>query len=211
RDSPSPKSSWKTARPLRNSKPSKISTLNPAPPPATPKKTRLLLPLFALLSCAHLPRHAQTPTHDAIPEFLKVSGARQTLDLLWENFGKLIDQNLQSSIPKDIANKLSEKDKQIIERYKSSMLSAMQEELMWSKLEPTFLKIYQDLFTQEEMDQILAFYRSPAGKALVAKQPEIASKSMQLMQGLMPALLAKIDKLAKDLTSELEAASAPKK
>jgi hypothetical protein len=34
---------------------------------------------------------------------------------------------------------------------------------------------------------------------------------MQLMQGLMPALLAKIDKLAKDLTSELEAASAPKK
>jgi hypothetical protein len=174
-------------------------------------KTRLLLPLFTLLSCALLPLHAQTATDDSIREFLKVSGARQTLDLLWENFGKLIDQNLQSSIPKDIANKLSEKDKQIIERYKSSMLSAMQEELMWSKLEPTFLKIYQDLFTQEEMDQILAFYRSPAGKALVAKQPEIASKSMQLMQGLMPALLAKIDKLAKDLTSELEAASAPKK
>ena len=65
-------------------------------------------------------------------------------------------------------------------------------QMSWPRLKPLYTKIYQDAFTQEEIDGLIAFYRSPAGMAYVDKMPLVTQKSMDLMQSLMPPMMKRV-------------------
>lgn len=39
----------------------------------------------------------------------------------------------------------------------------------WDKLRPLYIKLYMDAYTEEELDGIVTFYKSPAGQAMVSK------------------------------------------
>ena len=41
--------------------------------------------------------------------------------------------------------------------------------LSWNKLEPEYTKIYEDAYTEQQIDDILAFYKSPTGQVMVEK------------------------------------------
>jgi hypothetical protein len=47
-----------------------------------------------------------------------------------------------------------------------------------SKAKPALVKVYTDTYTEEEIDGILAFYKSPVGKAFLQKMPEVMQRSM---------------------------------
>jgi hypothetical protein len=61
-----------------------------------------------------------------------------------------------------------------------------------SKARPGLAKAYTDTYTEEEIDGILAFYKSPAGKAFLRKMPEVTQRSapvlMQMMGDLEPQI-----------------------
>ena len=40
--------------------------------------------------------------------------------------------------------------------------------------------VYADVLSVEELEGVIAFYRSPAGEALLAKQPQLVEKSMEI-------------------------------
>jgi hypothetical protein len=54
-----------------------------------------------------------------------------------------------------------------------------------SKAKPALAKVYSDTYTEEEIDGILAFYKSPAGKAFLQKMPEVMQRSMPVMMQMM--------------------------
>jgi hypothetical protein len=54
-----------------------------------------------------------------------------------------------------------------------------------SKAKPALVKVYTDTYTEEEIDGILAFYKSPVGKAFLQKMPEVMQRSMPVMMQLM--------------------------
>ena len=43
--------------------------------------------------------------------------------------------------------------------------------MTWDKLRPLYVRIYQESFTQEEIDGLIVFYESPAGIAFVERWP----------------------------------------
>jgi hypothetical protein len=49
--------------------------------------------------------------------------------------------------------------------------------------------LYAKTFTAQEMRDALTFYRSPSGRALLAKQPAVMSEVAPLMMGLMPKVV----------------------
>jgi uncharacterized protein len=60
---------------------------------------------------------------------------------------------------------------------------------MRSDLQPRFgevssevARLYATHFTEQELKEILAFYKSPAGKKLLAEQPEVIDNSMKFAQ-----------------------------
>jgi hypothetical protein len=53
-----------------------------------------------------------------------------------------------------------------------------------------------------ELDGILQFYRSPAGKAMLAKTPELAEKWMAISKKCMEELAPKIQELVDNLCAK---------
>jgi hypothetical protein len=58
--------------------------------------------------------------------------------------------------------------------------------------------MYIDTFTQEEVDGLLAFYRTPAGRAMIEKMPILLGKMMQQTQARMQRLMPQIMQIAQE-------------
>jgi hypothetical protein len=84
------------------------------------------------------------------------------------------------------------------------MMPIMRKLLSWENLEKMYIPIYRDTFTQEEIDGLIAFYASPAGKALVEKMPLVLQKTMASTQQMITPMLQELQKIATDAEAEAE-------
>ena len=73
------------------------------------------------------------------------------------------------------------------------------------KLKPMYVEIYTTNFTQEEIDGLISFYESPAGKAFVAKMPAVVQAIMAEMPKRMRPMMQKMEQVGKEMQEELEA------
>lgn len=64
-----------------------------------------------------------------------------------------------------------------------------------NKAKPALTKIYTDTYTEEELDGILTFYKSPVGKSLIQKMPEVMQRSMPVMMQMMSDLQPELKKM----------------
>ncbi len=66
----------------------------------------------------------------------------------------------------------------------------MNEEFSWEKLKPQIVQMYAQTFEQKEVDDIIAFYQTPSGQALLRKTPMVMNKtingSQQILQTITP-------------------------
>ncbi len=79
------------------------------------------------------------------------------------------------------------------------MMDLMAEEFSWDKMKDDFITLYAETFTEQEMKDIITFYRSPAGQSFVDKQPELMKRSMAMNQKVMLRVMPKIRTMAEDL------------
>lgn len=78
--------------------------------------------------------------------------------------------------------KISPDQQKDLDAFLQKILAITQQSLSWSKLQPQFTDLYASTYTEEEIDGMIAFYRSPVGTAMIARQPEILSKSQAISQ-----------------------------
>jgi uncharacterized protein len=65
-------------------------------------------------------------------------------------------------------------------------------ELSWDNIKNDYIKLYADIFTEDELKGLIHFYESPIGKAYIKKQPELTQKSMMLSQKMMMKIMPKL-------------------
>ncbi len=82
-------------------------------------------------------------------------------------------------------------------------------QLSWESMRAGFTDVYVKNFTEEEMDAINAFYKTPAGTALLDKMPIVNNQATQFGSTRMTALQPQMKKLFDDLRKS--AASEPAK
>jgi len=70
-------------------------------------------------------------------------------------------------------------------------------------------EIYRKSFSQSEIDGMLKFYKTPAGKAVIAKMPVVMQNTMQVMQGEMAEMVPKMQQLMADTASQIQALGKP--
>lgn len=85
-----------------------------------------------------------------------------------------------------------------IEQKISQILS---DEMNWDKLRPQFVKLYADKFTEEELEGILSFYKSPLGQAWTAKSSELTAEAVKVSGQAMQDAQAKIRKVIEQATA----------
>ena len=86
----------------------------------------------------------------------------------------------------------------------------MKELLDWKKLEPVYVRIYQKSFSQEEVDGMIAFYKTPAGQAVIGKMPAVMQNTMDEMQQMMTPVMQKMQRMQQDVAAEMKAAGQKK-
>lgn len=86
--------------------------------------------------------------------------------------------------------------------------AVVREEMSWSKLKPDFAQLYQEMFTQQEVDGLIAFYEGPIGAALVDKMPQVSQKSMLMMQRRMGPVMQRVAQITREEGERARQASA---
>lgn len=159
-------------------------------------KTTVILAAAALASSLAF---AAPPTDASVARLLEVSKAESTLDSAFAN----LDQHLRQSARMATAGRaLSTEQQGIVERALAKLAAVVREEMGWSTMRPEMIAIYRESFDQEEIDGLIAFYESPAGKAFVAKMPTVLQKSMVMSQSMMQRLLPRIQQVMTDAMQE---------
>ncbi len=65
-----------------------------------------------------------------------------------------------------------------------------------------FVRIYDELFSDDEINGILAFYQSPAGRATLEKMPQLMAKAMAFAQSQMADLMQEIQRITKEASQK---------
>jgi hypothetical protein len=112
---------------------------------------------------------------------------------------------MQQSIDQASKGKaLTARQQAIIDGMKAKMTAVVDEMLSWDKLQPLYFRLYRQTFTQDDVDGITAFYRTPAGQALLQKMPLLMTNMMQEYAGMMQPMQQRIMDIARDAVRELQ-------
>lgn len=100
-------------------------------------------------------------------------------------------------------NQATPEQKKLIENFQGQVNKLVDEATSWKVLGPQYVDLYAQIYTEDEIEGILAFYQSPAGKAMVAKTPELTSKGMVISQRMMADLQPKIGVLLQQFLEQV--------
>lgn len=70
--------------------------------------------------------------------------------------------------------------------FQQKAMKEMFDEIDWEPIKEGMSQAYAEVFTQDELTSISAFYATPAGEATLTKQPELQQKTMKIM---MPSIM----------------------
>lgn len=149
----------------------------------------------ALLLCAAAPAAAQEE-----PSAGEVQAARELLQVsrVNENTTLTIQAMIESGMGEDLPPEM-----------RDVLRTFFKEHFRFEDMEPGYVRMYTDLFTEEEIRALTAFYRTPAGQRMAELTPEIAVRSqrlgMELMEAATPELMRLMEE-AMDRAQEAEGA-----
>ena len=142
---------------------------------------------------------AGQPTAKQIDEVLELTHAQALLESSLRQVEKsqrdMLDQVLKEE-------RVSPEERAKIDAMLAKMSKSLQAAMAWEKLRPIYHRIYMASFEAEDVDAMIAFYRTPAGQHLIERMPALMQNTMSEMQALMVPTLQQFQQ---DVTAEIEA------
>ncbi|HEX7361743.1 MAG TPA: DUF2059 domain-containing protein [Bryobacteraceae bacterium] len=89
-------------------------------------------------------------------------------------------------------------------KFEDQMFALIEERLSWSKLEPQFAQLYSEAYTTQELSDMVAFYKSPTGQAVLRKTPALIAKCSALGQHQLGDIGPVIQKMVNDYCANLK-------
>ena len=141
------------------------------------------------------------PSESSLRALLEVTEAKK----LVEDMGAQVDQMMEQTVKQALQGKsVGADEEKAIKRMRERMTAVVKEEMSWESMEPFYLRIYRDTFSQKEIDGMLAFYRSEAGKAVTRKMPLVMQASMSEVQKRIPAMMSKMKQIQEESVADLK-------
>lgn len=144
----------------------------------------LLLPALVLSSQAF----AQ-PSEDAVRRTLQLTKAESMIDTVFT----AVEANMRQSLNAMFEGRsLSLAEQRALEQMPAKLMVVFRSEFNWARMEPEYIKIYQETFTAEEVEGLNAFYATPLGQAVIVKMPLVLQRSMALGQSRAMEAMPKV-------------------
>lgn len=155
---------------------------------------RRKLTLFLLiLLCAPLIARADDASKTAkIHEFFKVAKMDQ---LSSQTAQRMIDQMKSGAVQQLLGVSVTADQQQKLDQFTQRLGKIISDALNWNDLEPQYTKLYADAYTEEQIDDLLAFYKSPTGQVMVEKLPTLMQQANAITQQRMATAIPQIQEL----------------
>jgi hypothetical protein len=167
---------------------------------------RLALLLLLALPFSSVSAHADDASHHA--------KAEEMMTLLHaERLVEQISANLKKQVS-DAANKVigpsptPEQSAQAVD-VENKAFKMIDDQIGWKAMEPGFADVYAKNFTDAELDDIIAFYKSPAGEALLVKMPQVNTQVGEFGSSKMATLEPQLKQLFQDFQKSQAATPHP--
>jgi len=93
--------------------------------------------------------------------------------------------------------------------FQKKLASALEPQVGWKAIEPEYIRLYADAFSDDDLDHMIAFYKSPAGMVSLEKTPAINQQISGLLQGKMAELRPQMNQMLNDFEKSLEPKTPP--
>lgn len=121
---------------------------------------------------------------------------------------KTIEQSFEAAKRMQMAQlnnmNLSSADAEKTKKMQTEIMSLVKEEFSWDKVKDSYIKLYADVFTEDELKGLIEFYNSPAGRKFIEKMPELMQKSSMMTQKQMMGLMPKIKAISARYEDKLQ-------
>lgn len=125
-------------------------------------------------------------------ELLKLTDSEQMMVQMLESMQKMqTEQFTKMELPAEARDSAVE-----IQKRTAAMVRKM---LSWEAMKPRFIDLYASTYTEPELDGILSFYNSAAGKAMLKKMPQLMQRSMLISQEAMATLMPEMAKIIEEM------------
>jgi uncharacterized protein len=162
--------------------------------------------LILWLACTALPalsQQATPPSDESLRQLFEATHVTRILDTYMSTLDSGMQAGMRAALQGATPNATQQ---QIIADMRAQIVKEFRATLSWPKLEPIYMDIYRRNFTQQQVNDILAFYRTPSGRAMVEKMPAVMQQASQAVQGMLPDLMQHMKQIQSDGIARLRAA-----
>lgn len=141
---------------------------------------------------------------ESVNELIAIAQIDKAIQMVFEP----IVENMNAGLDKYKAaylseNKTNSSQKILLVKRIADIKQIIKDDLNWNAQAPMYARVYSESLTEEEVQGIIAFYKTPAGQAWLKKTPIIFQKAKQEGEVLMLNISQKIDGVVKTLEADL--------
>jgi len=89
-------------------------------------------------------------------------------------------------------------------------MDMVRDEMSWDRMKEEYITLYSETYTEPELKDMIAFYKTPSGQAFIKKQPEVLRRSLELSQKVMGGLMPKIQAMTNEFKKDVQSQPPPK-
>ncbi|MBK82648.1 MAG: hypothetical protein CMD81_02280 [Gammaproteobacteria bacterium] len=98
-------------------------------------------------------------------------------------------------------------DRVAFDKFVRQIQELKKEELNWDIIKDSVIDVYCEKFTQKEIEEMLAFYTSETGKAMMEKLPNAMSDARKFSSKAIHSFMPKVFEIEQELKDTLEDSS----
>lgn len=157
----------------------------------------LLIGLLAItFSLPGFAKDSEADKRESVKELMTLMDVDSMLETMYAQMGQM-----SAGMAQQMGITASEQG--IFDNYMKGVITSMRETVSWERMEAPMTDIYLKTYTEEEIEDLLSFYRSSTGRSLIKKMPEVMGESMKLSQSMMAEFMPKMKELAAEFAEEL--------
>ena len=160
-------------------------------------KRLMIFILAACVSCGAFAQTGKPASKASIEQLLEVTETRQMYEATMKEMTKMVDHStdrIMDRIPPEKQGKFK--------KAMTQLDNIIKEEMSWDKMKAEYVLIYMDTFTQQEIDDLAAFYKTPSGKSFIRKQPQVLQRTSAVSQEKMEVMMERFSNMMQQIMVE---------
>ena len=152
--------------------------------------------LIFLLLCIPLATRAEDAAKLAkVEEYFKLAQMERLSAQTMSLAAKQINSSMMGSM---MGVTFTPEQQKQFDAVQAQVTQLLQKSMGWDALEPEYAKVYAGAFTDQELDDMITFYRSPSGQAMVEKMPGLMQPANTIVQAHMSAVMPELQQILKE-------------